>query len=167
MMEITSRKKTDNPIRQGWIERIRNNYYQTTPSGVVAAERLDSRPDQVSPTQRSPQAIYDSVARPAFHPVFRKYLLDPSEPNTWLGAQAFLGLSRGDNLELEDRLRAIKNAADQAIDWMDSTQTQIMRSGSNGGGKIIHRLQLEKLLGFIDTLVSRFNEQMEAIRRRG
>ena len=89
------------------------------------------------------------------------------EPKTWLGAQEFLGISRDEDLELEDRVGAIKNAAEQAVDWMGGAQTQIMRSGSNGGGKIIHRLQLEKLLGFIDTLERRFNEQMEAIRRRG
>ena len=167
MLEIMSRKKADNPIRQGWVERIRNNYYRTTPSGLVAAEMLDSRPRLVSPTQRSPQSIYDSVARYVFHPVFRKYLLDPSEPKTWLEAQEFLGLSRDEDLELEDRVGAIKNPAEQAVEWMGSAQTQVMRSGSTAGGKIIHRLQLKKLLGFIDTLESRFNEQMEVTRRRG
>ena len=40
MMEIMGKKKKDNPIRQGWVERVRPNFYRMTALGLAEAERL-------------------------------------------------------------------------------------------------------------------------------
>lgn len=166
MMEIMSKTKKDNPVRQGWIEKTRTNYYRLTSLGQAEADRMRRMVQQQPATVRSAQPIYDAVEAFVFHPVFQRFLVDPSEPKTWLGAEAFLGLARYDQTALDDRIRSIRNAASQALRWMDETDQDQLRSGATGGKKAIHRADLAKLPEFLDALDERFKVQMDAIRGR-
>ena len=108
MMEFMGQTKKDNPVRQGWLRRARTNYYEITSLGAAEADRLREVVVGGEPSMRSGQVVYDAVSRYVFHPVFRKHLDDASEPRTWLGAQAFLGLSRLDAVALDDSLRVVQ-----------------------------------------------------------
>jgi hypothetical protein len=40
MMEIMSQAKSENPVRQGWLEKVRSNYYRLTSLGYSKAEKM-------------------------------------------------------------------------------------------------------------------------------
>lgn len=167
MMEIMSQAKHDNPVRRGLLEKVRSNYYRITPLGIAEAQRLQQQTDSSQTTVRSPQLIYEGIAPYIFHPAFQKFVDDPSEPRTWLEAEAFLGLTRGDSTNLEDCLSKIKTAVHAASSWIEENNQDFLRSGVSGGKKTIRRSYIEKLPNFVNALEARFKIQMEAIRRNG
>jgi hypothetical protein len=166
MMEIMSREKKDSPLRRGWLEKVRTNYYRITPLGVAEAERIQEKGREPATTVRAAQPIYEAVAPYILHPVFRRFLEDSEEPRTWLGAEGFLGLTRHDAVALEDRLRSVSDAAENALRWMCETGQGFLRSGATGGKRAVLRHEVEKLPEFIRVLQTRFKVQMDAIRHR-
>lgn len=166
MMEIMGVTKKENPLRQGWLKRTRTNHYRITDVGLAEVARLEHMQGTNIPHERSAQVIYDAVVRYVFHPVFRKHLSDPEEPRTWLGVQAFLGLAKNDPTVLDDALRTADNAVAAAIGWLDESGRESLRTGPSGGKKTILKSDLEKLPPFMDLLKSRFQRQIEAIRRQ-
>lgn len=167
MMEIMGKTKKDNPLRRGWMEKAGTNRYRVTPLGRAEADRLAARTHADGMVNRSPAHVYDGIAPYVFHRVFIDYCRDPEEPRTWLGASAFLSLTTNSSLALEDRIRAASNAASQALQWMDETKEDSLRSGPVGGKRTVRRTDVAKLVRFIGELQSRFEAQMNAIRRRG
>ena len=163
MMEIMGRSKKDNPLRRGWIERIRANHYRITSLGLAEAEQLASRADISRPTQGSAQHVYDSLSRYIFHPVFRRYLRDSSEPRTWLGAAAFLGLARVDSSALRDALSTVQNTINHAALYMDDTGRSSIRSGATGGRKTILKAEIDRLPEFLKYIQQKFKPQIDAI----
>lgn len=166
MMEIMGQTKKDNPVRRGWIEKAGRNQYQITPLGLAEAERLGLVVRDGRAQVRSPTLIYESVEQYVFHRVFLDFSKDNSEPRTWLGASAFLGLKENSPNALEDSLRRVRAAAEGALTWLTREGQDVLRRGPIGGGKTIRRADLERLLRFVDELEGRFDLQMNAIRRK-
>jgi len=164
MMEIMARKKRDNPLRLGWLERTRPNHYRVTPLGMAAAARLKKIKGHTDSAVRSAADIYDAVVRYVGHRVFRDYCRDPEEPRTWLGAEAFLGITRTGPDHLDDQIRAAEQSIARAIEWFDESGEDVLRRGAAGGGITIRRQDVERLGEFLDVLQKRFKIQMEAIR---
>lgn len=165
MMEIMSKAKQDNPIRQGLLEKVRPNYYRITSLGLAESQRVLKDSDGSHVATRSAQPVYDAIAPYVFHPAFRKFLEDASEPRTWLEAEAFLNLTKSDAGHLMDCLTKVKNAIQQASSWVVENKQEFLRSGVSGGKKAIKRLEIQKLPEFLNTLETRFKIQMDAIRR--
>jgi len=90
------------------------------------------------------------------------HLQSENEPKTWLGAAAFLSLSKNDAEQLNLRLRIIRTAIAEALAWMDETGQEALRRGD--AGSPISRERLSRLRAFLDMLDERFRQQMEAIR---
>lgn len=166
MMEIMGITKKDNPLRRGWIEKTRPNYYQITDLGRSEADTLGSRQAGGRATMRSPQPIYDAVSPLYHHPVFRKFCQDPEEPRMWLGAASFLGLKSADPQHVEDRQTGVRSAIENALNWLDEIDADSFRSGVSGGQQAISRDDLRKLLDLLDTIETRFGRQFEAIQKR-
>lgn len=166
MMEIMSKNKRDNPLRQGWIEKTRANHYRMTSLGLAEAEKLSRVKGEVSETLRSGDKVYDSVVGYINHRAFRDYCRDPDEPRTWLGASAFLGLARHERVHLGDRINAAENAASSALEWLDQSGQDKFTRGPTGGGVTVRRSDLEKLRAFVGVLQERFHVQLDAIRRQ-
>ena len=165
MMEIMSRKKKDNPLRRGWMEKVRPNYYRVTPLGVAEARRIGG--SGLTPSAApAPHAVYDAVIRYVEHPVFRRYLEDNDEPRSWVSAASFLNLNQMTALELDDTLRAASGAARAACEWFRESGEVTLRRGQGGGGRSILRAEVERLPEFLGTLEARFAPQMEALRER-
>lgn len=154
------------PIRQGWMTKVRKNYYRLTPLGLAAAERLKGRVGETVETPRASQNTFDSLARYIEHRVFKDYCRDPEEPRTWLGAAAFLGITKNEPQELADRVRAVENAIKETLTWMDHEKRDTIRRGPVGGSITIRRIDVEKLEEFLKLLQSRFELQMGAIRKK-
>lgn len=166
MMEIMSRKKKDNPLRRGFLTKVRTNYYDITSLGESEASRLRRVSDRDSTESvRASGPIYDAVKRYAEHDSFESWLEDPEEPRTWLGAAAFFNLAQNTPMELQDRLRAARNSVNQAIEWCEENNKNVLTRGPHGGGKIPYD-KLNKLDEFIDVLEERFKRQMDAIRKK-
>lgn len=166
MMEIMGTTKKDNPIRRGWLEKVRQNTYRLTNLGRTEAQRLSQRGKTGSAAHRSPQAIYDAVAPLYKNSVFRKHSRDKDEPRMWLGAASFLQLTSSDPQQLRDRLTATKSAIENAIAWMDENDTDVIRRGVSGSGEAISRENLMQLHDFYKTIMDRFSDQIEAIMKR-
>lgn len=163
MMEIMGTTKKDNPLRRGWFEKIRPNTYRLTKLGLSEAERLGQTRNADGQSNRSPQAIYDSVVPLYRSSVFRKHSKDPEEPRMWLGAASFLQLTKNDPLHVEDRLRATETAIKNAIDWLDEHGTDHIQRGVSGGSEAISRSSLEQLRSFYAMMLDRFSGQIDAL----
>jgi len=163
MMEIMGTTKKDNPLRKGWVEKVRPNTYRLTTLGISEVERLSHSRDTDRKSARSPQAIYDAVSPLYRSSVFRKHSRDPEEPRMWLGAASFFQLTRRDPQHVEDRLRATEAAITNALDWLEENETDHIRRGVSGGSEAISRNSLQKLRDFYDTIINRFSGQIEAL----
>lgn len=166
MMEIMGTTKKENPIRRGWLEKVRQNTYCLTDLGRTEAQRLSQRGKTGSASHRSPQAVYDAVVPLYKNSVFRKHSKDKEEPRMWLGAASFLQLTSSDPQHLRDRLTATKSAIDNAVTWMDENKTDVIRRGVSGSGEAISRENLRQLQDFYATIIDRFANQIEAITKR-
>ena len=110
MMEIMGTTKKENPIRRGWLLKVRQNTYALTDLGRSEAERLTYSRLPGTSFPRSPQPIYDSVVPYYKSAVFRKHSKDKNEPRMWVGAASFLQLTSMDPQHVRDRLAATRNA---------------------------------------------------------
>jgi hypothetical protein len=164
MIEIMARSKKDNPLRQGWLEKTRANHYRISPLGLSEVDRLRRAKGDVVSSERSPEDVYEGVVDYLSNRAFKDYSKDPAEPRTWLGASAFLGITRFDPLHLQDRLRTAENAVQQALDWMKASKLDRLTRGPSGGGITIRQVELEKLKEFLSVLQDRFRVQLAAIR---
>lgn len=165
MMEIMGTTK-DNPIRRGWLERVRPNTYRLTNLGMTESERLTQSSGARRQSVRSPQAVYDAILPLYKSSVFRKHSRDPEEPRMWLGAASFLQLTKSDPQHLEDRLRATKTAIENALDWMSENRAEHIQRGVSGGGEAISKGTVVQIRAFFDMIVERFADQIEAVKRQ-
>ena len=166
MMEIMSRKKRDNPLRRGWMEKTRPNHYRISLLGAAQADTLRQTVTGESASVRSPERIYDAVARYVNHRVFKDYCRDSDEPRTWLGAEAFLGIARNDATHVEDTVRRAESAVEQAASWIKRTGRDSIRRGAAGSGITIRERDLCRLRDFVALLKERFKAQFDAILRQ-
>lgn len=168
MTEIMGQAKKDNAVRRGWIEKAGTNRYKITSLGLAEAQRISNLLDgnQGRAESRSPRHIYETIEPIISHSVFLDYCKDPSEPKTWLGAAAFLSLKRNTGPALDDRLRIVKTAIDQARNWMTEENADTIQRGPVGGGRTIRKADIEKLDEFLRVIQDRFAVQMAAVRRR-
>ncbi|MCG8503665.1 MAG: hypothetical protein MI755_03580 [Sphingomonadales bacterium] len=166
MMEIMGTTKKENPIRRGWLEKVRQNTYSLTNLGRTEAERLSQKGKTGGESRRSPQAVYDAVAPLYRSSVFRKHSKYKDEPRMWLGAASFLQLTSSDPQHLRDRMIATEKAIENAIAWMDENETSVIRRGVSGSGEAISRENLNQLQDFYATIKDRFADQIEAITKR-
>lgn len=156
---------SSNPIRRGWLERSRPNYYRLTDVGRSEVATLQADGGPSGRTRVAPEAIYDAVAPLYRSPIFRRHVKDKSEPHIWLGAASFLRLAKTDRQHFEDRLTATRAAIINAKRWLDAHGVDRIQRGSVGGSEAIHRQSLESLMAFLDTLEERFANQIAAIRK--
>ncbi|MGO9643891.1 MAG: hypothetical protein ACLPY5_03980 [Candidatus Bathyarchaeia archaeon] len=161
MNEIMARGTEKAAIGRGWLERTRTNHYKVTAAGFVKAASLESKKVDSQPVSKF---IYEDVDQFAFHKVFESYWKNPEEPRTWIGAAAFLSLSRYDADTLDKQLRTISNAISTALAWMDESGEDSIRRG--GSGRAITRERLTKLQEFLEILQKRFARQIQAIREK-
>lgn len=165
MMEIMGTTKKENPIRRGWLEKVRQNTYQLTNLGRTEAQRLSERGNTSGASNRSPQAIYDAVYPLYKSSVFRKHSKNKDEPRMWLGAASFLQLTSSDPQHLEDRQTATTQAIENAIRWIEENSTNAIRRGVSGSGEAITMESLRQLKKFYATITDRFCDQIEAIKK--
>ena len=166
MMEIMARSKSDNPVRKGWIEKVRPNIYRVTALGRAAVSDAVEAGVQVTESNPASQRWYQAIRPLIESSAFRRHLSDPAEPRIWAGAAAFYGLKRSDAGHLADRLEATSRAISGTLDWMDAHGLQEIRMGVSAGGKAITRKEVEDLAAFDECLRMRFGRQIEAIGKR-
>jgi hypothetical protein len=166
MTEIMGHSKRNNPIRRRFIEKTKPNYYRLTDLGAAEALAIRQGPALDGASARSPGPIYVAIEPFIESKPFRAWLKDSDEPRSWLGASAFLGLSRNTANELNDRLRAVETAVRHAKEWCANADRSDITRGVHGGSRPIPLTEVEQLLVFLDVLRSRFAMQMEAIRRK-
>ncbi len=166
MMEIMGTTKKDNPLRRGWFIKTKINHYAITPLGQSEADRFRKMSGEMRPTEKSAQHLYDTVHPYIEHTVFRKFIKDPQEPRTWLGAASFLKLTRNDAQHLTDQLRLVESSAKAALDWLKETNQLGLRRGVTGGGVTITQTDLKKLQEFLAVLKSRFEVQINAVMKQ-
>lgn len=166
MKEIMGTAPT-NPINKGLLHKTRANYYELTSLGRSEVAQLVEMHDVRDAQPRSPEQLYADIAKYTAHRVFQSWLKDPEEPRTWLGASAFLGLTRNDPTELRKRIREPQKAAADGLAWLEQTGREQMFRGPVGGSAPITRSDLQRLAEFVHLLEKRFATQIGAIQRRG
>lgn len=166
MMEIMGQSKKDNPVRRRFIEKTKPNYYRLTDLGAAEVAAIQRGPEAEVTSTRSPGPIYVAIEPLVESPPFRAWLEDKDEPRSWLGAAAFLGLSRNTANELNDRVRAIETAVRRAKEWCAKADRKDITRGVHGGSRPIPLVEIEQLQAFLDVLRSRFSRQIEAIRQK-
>jgi len=160
MNEIMA-KGTQKTTGKGWIERTRPNYYRLTSSGAAKAMAISSTPieqKQISFHQ------FNALEPYIYHNVFQKYLSNPDEPKTWLGAAAFLGVTGGNPEILDRTMGSIQSSINESLDWMHKNNENALRRSD--GSKLITIDDINKLQDFLNMLESRFKPQFDAIRAK-
>jgi hypothetical protein len=166
MMEIMGQSKKDNPVRRRFLEKTKPNYYRLTDLGAAEVAAIQQRPESDATSTRSPGPIYVAIEPFVESPPFRAWLKDKDEPRSWLGAAAFLGLSRNTANELNDRMRAVETAVRRAREWCAQAGRADITRGVHGGSRPIPLSEVEHLQQFLDVLRVRFSRQIEAIRQK-
>lgn len=152
---------TQKVIGKGWLERIRPNYYKITSVGLAKAESLSMK--GVKSNARSLYE-YDAINPYVNNKIFEKYCKDPSEPKTWLGAAAFLGLKKYDPDSLDRKLKNIKDSIKTALNWLEENNQRVLSRSDSA--KPITKEKLKKLGEFLEVLEERFKAQFDAIRAK-
>ena len=169
MAEILGTTKKDNPVRHGWLRKVRPNHYEITSLGLAEARRLRSSAnggiEDSSP--RAAQELYDALQPYIFSETFREWLVDEEASVNWIKTQVFIRLRHINATALEDSLRSLRSAVKLGLEHLNATEQRGFRRGSEGGGKFISREEIERLPMFLDHLEEKFKPQMDAIRARG
>jgi hypothetical protein len=137
-----------------------------TDLGAAEVASIHRKPEAEVTSSRSPGPIYVAIEPFVESPPFRAWLKDHDEPRSWLGAAAFLGLSRNTANELNDRMRAIETAIRHAKEWCSQAERADITRGVHGGSRPIPLAEIEQLQVFLDALRFRFSRQIEAIRQK-
>lgn len=166
MMEIMGQTKKDNPVRRRFIEKTKPNYYRLTDLGAAEVTAIERGSVTEGTSSSSPGPIYVAIEPFVESPPFRAWLRNNDEPRSWLGAAAFLGLSRNTANELNDRIRAIETAVRRAKEWCAKAGRRDIIRGVHGGSRPVPLAEIELLQTFLDVLRSRFSRQIEAIRQK-
>lgn len=166
MKEIMG-KAPNSPVNRGLLHKIRTNYYEITALGRSAVTQLSAATTVQGAQPRSPETLYDDLAKYTDHRVFKSWSQDKQDPRTWLGASAFLRLARNEPNELRKRLHEPQQLANDGLAWFRATGREQMFRGPVGGSAPIVRRDLEALLEFVGVLEKRFEMQIAAILRRG
>jgi hypothetical protein len=166
MMEIMGQTKKDNPVRRKFFEKTRTNRYRITDLGKAVAATLGNKSSGEEATVRSPGPIYAAIETYIESRPFRAWLDDPDEPRSWLGASAFLGLTKNTANELNDRVRAVDTAVRQALAWCEAANRESITRGPNGGSRPIPITEIRKVSEFVAALRSRFARQFGAIQAK-
>lgn len=168
MMEIMGKTKRDNPIRRQFMVRTRENHYGLTDLGRSEAELVASKAECSETTLKSPAKTYTALEPFVTHSAFERWLQDPEEPRSWLAVSSFLGLRTQRANELNDRIRAVHRAVDQAERWAQANGRDRLTHGPLGGGKGAFSIErIRQLTKFVQVLEDRFQRQMSAIRAKG
>lgn len=165
MMEIMGTTKKENPLRRGWIRKVRPNYYKLTAVGKAEALTLSAKASIEPVARPSAEAQYEALSPYVNHPAFLEYTKNTEEPKTWLRAASFLGLRSNDALHFEDQLRTLVAAAELGLAWFENSGEEVLRRGATGGGRSIGMQEVEKLKRFAVVIQERFSVQIQAIRR--
>jgi len=166
MSEVMGQTKCDNPVRRKFIEKTRANHYRLTDLGRSEASIQADRASQSEETVKSPAKIYAALCSFAFHPAFERWLASPEEPRSWVSAAAFLGLKNYKANELNDCIRALHRAVEQATKWCTENGRDRLRDGPTGGAAAILLDRIHRLPEFLKTLEERFSRQMTSIRSK-
>ena len=161
-MEIMG-KKTNNPLVNGFMEKVRPNFYRLTQLGRVEAERL--RGGSAGNDSATMTDIYERVDPFAAHAVFAAWQLDPAEPSRLRDAAAFLGEIRGPLrvMSLREKMRGVEGAVRAALQWCRNNQMDYLPRNTKRGAPTLHMRELCGLRDFLEVLRGRFGEQLGEI----
>ena len=161
MMEIMG-NKASNPILLRFMEKTRPNFYRLTPLGRVEAARLRGVASGKPEAANSMRDLYDSVAVFANHATFARWKDEPSEPEKWKEAAAFLGLRSDRPGDSTERMQNAWTLTRSAIDWCLAQKMDALPQGTHRTSPSIHMRDLSDLLSFLQALKYRFPEHLEA-----
>ena len=165
-MEIMGTTGKENPVRRGWLEKVRQNTYRLTNLGRAEAQKLSQRGRIGNVSTKANSAIYDAVLPLYKSSVFRRHSKDKDEPRMWSSATSFLQVTKSDPQHLFDRLVATRSIIENAISWVDENNLPGIRRGVSGSGKEISKENLKQLQDFYTTITERFADQIAAINKR-
>lgn len=160
MMEIMG-NKASNPILLRFMEKTRPNFYRLTPLGRVEAGRLRGVESGQPQAGNSMRDLYDAVAVYATHPTFSRWRDEPSEPERWKEAAAFLGAKADRPGEGTEKYATAYAATRAAIDWCLAQKMDSLPQGTHRGAPSIHMRDLADLQAFLQALKYRFPDHLE------
>jgi hypothetical protein len=161
MMEIMG-AKASNPVQQGYLEKVRPNFYKLTSAGKAAAARMKEGGAKKGPAAPvTVKELYDTVSQYVNRQEFRRWQDNPEEPREWAGAAAFLGLAKDFKGDAADKLDEVRASFKAAIDWCAVQEAAFLTRGSGQGGVPIHVRDLADMLDFLIALTYRFPDRLE------
>jgi hypothetical protein len=160
MMEIMG-NKASNPILLKFMEKTRPNQYRLTPLGRVEAGRLRGIESGEPQKGNSMRDLFDNVAPFATHSIYHRWRDEPSEPEKWKDAAAFLGVKSDKPSEPTDRFQAVHTITRAAIDWCLAQSMSALPQGTHRTSPSIHMQELLGLQDFLIALKYRFPDHLD------
>lgn len=176
MMEIMG-QKPNSPVYRRLIEKIRPNTYRLTPQGREAARQLrlgGENPSKSSPASQASGStvtrpyspardLYNTISHYLNRPEFRRWKDDPSHPDDWPTAAAFLGIHKGLDIDPAERLEDIREAIRSAIEWCKQTESDALEipGPSSPSAPPVPLSELANLDDFLTALAYRFPQHLD------
>jgi hypothetical protein len=165
MMEIMGRKP-QNPLTQGFMEKVRPNVYRLTPLGRAEVARLRGGRDAGGGAPVRAGTVQAELHRLAAamlaHPAFEQWRLNPDRPRQWDTAAAFLSLVGDPRRDPAGCVAALRRSARAAIDWCMAHDVVYLTPSARATSEPIHIRLLTELTDFLQVLEYRFPDQLEA-----
>jgi hypothetical protein len=160
MMEIMG-NKASNPILLRFMEKTRPNHYRLTPLGRVEAARLRGVESGQPQRGNSMRDLYDNVVTFATHPTFLRWREEPSEPEKWKDAAAFLGVKSEKPAEGGEQHQHVHTITRAAIDWCLAQKMNALPQGTHRASPSVHMQDLLALQDFLGALKHRFPDHLD------
>ncbi len=161
MMEIMG-NKASNPILLRFMEKTRPNHYRLTPLGRVEAGRLRGVESGQPQRGSSMRELYDNVVPYCSHPTFLRWRDEPSEPEKWKDAAAFLGVKSEKPGEAAEKHQHVHTIARAAIDWCLAQKMNGLPQGTHRTSPSVHMQDLLALQDFLGALKYRFPDHLDS-----
>lgn len=147
-------------VGMGLLEKVQQRVYRLTPAGLAAASSL--KPSDAIVREKAGRTLEHEIRRILEHPVFRKWLVDPTRPKYFREAGHFWGIAPGTPARtVRDRVGFIDQTLMAAIEFLESRG---VREIMEKRGKVLfERQDIERCQEFQATLKKRFARDLRLL----
>lgn len=159
--EVDSRGKgQEGLVGTGFLEKVQTRVYRLTHKGLATAS--EGAPMSSDVRRKAGRAMESEVRRILEHPVFVRWLKDPTTPKRFREAGGFWGVAPGTPPKtVQERVRAVEDTMRAALALLE--REDVDGIGQRSGKVLYERQDVERALEFQETLKRRFDADLQML----
>jgi hypothetical protein len=148
-------------IDQGLFEKVQKRVYRLTPAGLAVAAAL--KPSDPISREKIDRLLETAVKQIIEHPVFKKWLTDPTGPKYFREAGHFWGIAPGTPAKtVRERVNSVEQTLKAALKVIEQRGVKEIIE-QRGGRVLFDRKDIERCLEFQKTLKQRFARDLRML----